>query len=334
MSEASSVALPKAVQIAREALGVKEEYSPDDIKNLPRKEKKALGTALKRSLSESQAKEYKELKTDKERHDWFAVFLSDPEAGSKRGFNRHVAYSDKGTIDDEEWILESTLAGPDWLNSAELAKILVDSKELPEQASKYKCFADKGILEYQVSKSKIRKMLGSKQEGGVEMEQKDISAEEYKAVVDSMELPSSSLTSPAPKKPRKEKEPESEESKQLKVCWKNRSSQLGKLKTTYDRILKESDEYQRNVEKLKAKGYPEQTSAFLAEQGKPLVKALECALDLWKTEAAKSKSQAVAAEQVEADTISLEQEIKAVEGAHDGIKKTHMADVKKLTVAS
>ena len=54
------------------------------------------------------------------------------------------------------------IAGPRYLNSPELAKALIESKELPERDSLFECFKKMGKKEYFVSRCMMEKITGSK----------------------------------------------------------------------------------------------------------------------------------------------------------------------------
>lgn len=44
-----------------------------------------------------------------------------------------------------EWVFETTLAGPDWFNDAELARVVCASGDLESRDSRYPSSANKGI---------------------------------------------------------------------------------------------------------------------------------------------------------------------------------------------
>ena len=56
--------------------------------------------------------------------------------------------------------LETQLAGPSWLNSPELAKLLCESGELEPRENEYKVLRDQGIPQYRVTQKMIQKWSG------------------------------------------------------------------------------------------------------------------------------------------------------------------------------
>eukprot|EP00959_Pyramimonas_sp_CCMP1952_P231532 4839547-Pyramimonas_sp.AAC.1 len=143
---AAAAKVPKSVQIARDALG-KLTRSADDLKKVPPGTLNTLQTTLRKSMSTQDKDKWSTLAPD-ERREWIAQFITDPSACRRSGYTTTKAVDSRMSEDGEEWVLQSTLAGPLWLNDKETAHILCDSGDLESRPSTYPSLAQKGMKEF------------------------------------------------------------------------------------------------------------------------------------------------------------------------------------------
>ena len=324
--------VPKAVQAARDFLG-DSAITGAAIAQLPSKTCNSLGVAFRASLSEPDRIKYSQLTTHESRREWIAQFVGDPNLGKKQGYNTFEALDSRKSIEDEEFLTEEQIASSAWLNSAANAKVLCESGELPSRPSRFKCLADQGVKEYRFTREKMEKMTGWTQKAGVD-NRSDMTKEEYQAVALSItENISNDSTATVKKRkvmPTKTKEAESEDSKRLRAAIALRAGTLRKLKVQNDKVDKELRDSGALVTKLAAKGYPSQMGTFFQSQIDVVAKVCEENVSFYATEMAKPEGRCVNAAELEANTSVIESKLEALDQAFQSLKKSHIADLKKL----
>jgi hypothetical protein len=58
--------------------------------------------------------EFQQIASDKERREWLAEYLVDPTCGSCVGKNWTQRTTNRSSLEDEEWLLKTQLAGPSY----------------------------------------------------------------------------------------------------------------------------------------------------------------------------------------------------------------------------
>ena len=180
---------------------------------LTAKEFNNLGNSFRNSLTPDEKTTHEKVSGDDNRRDWMVRFVLDPYACKLKGTNTHSIANIKRKNDNEQWLMQSQIAGPKFLNSAELAEILCDSGELDSRPNEYKCFRDKNIPQFMFEWSKVNKVLERNDTATVQAET-ELTPEDFAKVRDGMEQ---DVFEKPPKKAKQEKkvkkEPESEEDK-------------------------------------------------------------------------------------------------------------------------
>ena len=244
--------IPKSVVRCRSYLAsIGKPITAETMKLLPQDLQNLAGNLLRSRLNDAQKVKYKALENDHEKRQWLAMFLSDPKVGSKKGFNEHFAFDGVQNQKDEQWLLETQIASPQWLNSPELAKMLCASGELEEQPSQYKVFADMGLKEFKMSAAILRRLTGWQDKAGASSSS-EIGAEEYEQIRDGIKRSMVEGGKPKQKATKKQKKEDTEDDKKLKATLKERGKSLQKLKSVCDKIHRELNEANLNIEKLKA----------------------------------------------------------------------------------
>ena len=226
------LSVPKCVAEARTALGLTD-LKPNLGKNMDKgqlldvvkklkcenlispKTANLIGSTMRQKMGEAAREKYKAIKSDEERKQWIAAFLIDPAFCTNEGFNECSVFSEKTQVDDEVWLTQSQLQGPEWLNDAHHAKILIDSSSLEERPHEWAVLAEANVKQYKFFKSVLRRATGEREASGVRSTS-ELSAAEATEVKTGLELAGSNIagtpmkkqrTKPA-QKPKVEKTPE------------------------------------------------------------------------------------------------------------------------------
>ena len=77
--------------------------------------------------------------------------------------------------------------------------MLIDSGALPCRPHEIKVLADAGVVQYMITESAVARTTGKKDEAGVKMEA-ELTADEAREVMDSIDAANPSTAAPAPKK--------------------------------------------------------------------------------------------------------------------------------------
>lgn len=194
VKKCASKKLPEPVVQAREQLGGHEITAGNIKAMVDPKTYAAKLTSACRSSPEQQ-KQYKLLKTDDERRQARAAFVIDPQECKGLGVNSMTVVNSSKDHED------GCLASPDYLNDPELARAIIESKELPERDNEYQGFQKTGIKQYWFPMKYMAKQTGTEEKAKVEI-QCNVTKEEYTQVSDAMrnlqdEAPSERLGSTA-----------------------------------------------------------------------------------------------------------------------------------------
>ena len=160
--------------------------------------------------------------------------------------------------------MESQLAGPQWLNSAELAKALCESGELDSRENEFKCFRDKGLPQYRMTRKMLDKWSSKSSHAEISMSS-SLTKEEYAEVAEAMQ---SADKEPPRKKVKVEKTPklETPEKKEMKELQAAVRWGLRKLKASFDRLGKAQDDSKKMIPQVKGKGFPQELCDHFASK--------------------------------------------------------------------
>ena len=323
----SAQKIPKSIEKCREFLLAQgHQITAESVSTLPHALANPVTTLLRARLTGDQKVEYKALKDDSSKRDWLAQFIADPKVpGAKRGFNTHTAINSQEGLVQAEWLLESQIGGPKWLNDMALASELCRSGELDDQPSRFKCLAEKGVKEYRWSRSIQRKLTGWKDEAGCE-HSAEINAPEFEQVRDAIK--STLKDGPIKKKPKKEPAVESVADKDLKNAVKQRNASLKAMKSLCDKIVNQLNNSKNDTSKLEGKGYPPQMREFLEGLMEDMMTKTNAVLTKYGQEVAfVDKS---SAETVNESTQDIEKSTATLDADFQKLKKAHLVDLKKL----
>jgi hypothetical protein len=135
------------LQEALKALNGDREVSAHDITTMADKTLRNRATnAMVRTLSTDQKSSYSKCANDKERHQWVAEYLLDPQKVKCEGA---TSVSRTSTTTDKEvtiWITEAELGGPSYLNNTEHAALAITS--LDNRPHEVGALAAAGVKQY------------------------------------------------------------------------------------------------------------------------------------------------------------------------------------------
>ena len=138
----------KELEDALKALNGDRVVNAEDITNCPDKGlRNRATTAMVRTLSVEQKVSYSRCQSDRERHQWVAEYLLDPQKVKCEGatsVSRSSTTTDKAVT---VWITEEELAGPTHLNSKDNAAIAVTT--LVSRPHEIAALAAAGVKQYQ-----------------------------------------------------------------------------------------------------------------------------------------------------------------------------------------
>jgi hypothetical protein len=96
----------------------------EDIKDWSNNKCNGLFNALRSNLTNDPDKR------DRDRRVWLGRFIVDPKSGGCKCLSTTTIYNTKSVDETEQWLHESEIAGPNYLNNKEMAKMLCTSGEL------------------------------------------------------------------------------------------------------------------------------------------------------------------------------------------------------------
>ena len=214
------------------------------------------------------------------------------------------------------------------MNCPILAKLLVDSKELDEQDSKFACFRAKGIKEYWLTEEKLKKFRESLEEAGVESTV-ELTAKEATTVREGMV---DSLSKPA-KKPRTSKgsnvKEESPEQKELRTALALKGTALRKLKAFFEKGRTELTRHRAMLPLVLQKSYPAEMVAFMKAKLDFIDENVEAAATFFASEVI--KPEVTDTEAATASTTLFDTKLKDLEKIVTGAKEGVFFDLKNLS---
>ena len=318
--------VPKAVQAIRGLMG-DTEITADSLKStLSAAAYNNLCNNFRNQLTTEHKADYEKVGVVEARS-WIAQFVLDPELCKCQGYNRTEV--SKGTVqkDLSAWIYESQLAGPEYLNSAEMARDLVESKELDDMESPFKMLRVKGHKLYYFTKEMLIQFKKNVEVAGVEA-RVDVTADEYQKVRDDMV---DAVSKPVTKKPRvgtKEKVEETAEQKEMKAAGQVQQIALRKLKAQYEKVRRELAAAKELLPTIKAKEYPEEMIAFMLAKIETAGESTEHVAKFYGTEI--TREQSVPLEEVKERTRMVEKKTRDLDVMLKEMQKGTIVDLKNL----
>eukprot|EP00959_Pyramimonas_sp_CCMP1952_P034877 730512-Pyramimonas_sp.AAC.1 len=88
-----------------------------------------------RSKDPTSFAEYGKCKSDEERHEWLARFVIDPRSGGCKAYSTTTVQKGRSDESTTSWCTISQLAGPEWFNDLQHAKLVAESGELKSRPS-------------------------------------------------------------------------------------------------------------------------------------------------------------------------------------------------------
>ena len=324
---------PKPILAARDFLDGKAlDVTAEALKKLPTKIAGSLAATFRRSLTDEQQTQYKDLSSDTERRHWMSQFVGDHTIGKKRGYDSYAARDSAENKEQAEWLMESQLASAEHLNDVELAKTLCNSGELQSRLSKYKSFAAQGVYEYRFSKETYERTTGWKSEAKLE-NTSDLAAGEFQAVASAMQANIDDAGVAQKRKkisPTKAKEPETKESKELREAIGVRAISLRKLKAITEKVDKECIAGVSKLPQLKTKGYPNEMIEFYKQKICAVAESCEDAIKAFAEFASQPEGRCTMVAEVQGSSKDIDARTTLLDTAFTQLKKQHLNDLKKL----
>ena len=323
-------------------------FEAADVMKLPQKQRNAVYSCLNTTLKAhfpNRFDDYAKMEWEKKR-EWLAAFVVDPASGGSVVINttsREIENTRKGA---ENWLTQTQLEGPGYLNSKELAAIAIESCESrPHDTSE--ALRKAGVLEYKwtVNSREVRQSLKRKVavETTAQLEAGDVGGvnatlEDFMAVSPKEENKRASASGrprgkgtghpngEQPKPPSLPKELSAEE-KALVEAQEELDAKLKSTKLFYDKIKRELATVKVVEETLKRKSWLSDGLAFLQAAVETQQASAEALFELWAR--LKSTSLADVAAKTDATTQLIVLKEKT-EKAYDKFKKEVLADFLKL----
>jgi len=326
MAKADGGKVPKAVCRARETLGqLGLDITGGNLKKLPKDDLNKLATSFRAALADEARSGYKQLQSDAERRDWLAQYILDPEIAACRGFNSTSSFTAQSKKGSSKWLTEAQIST--LLSDPSSAAILCESGDLESRPHEYPSLAAKGVKQYYYTADEDIAEAGVKDEAGVAAEA-DMTPKQFAEVKDHM---CNNFGKAGKRKTSKPKVQESESAKRLKAVALARSSSLRKLKALSDKMHNDLAAAEKDIPKLREKGYPEQMQSFLADKVAEAKGWLKDASSVYAQEILKPDSK------TGGDVNSLEEDCKRVDETTQTLdekfqvyKKTAGSDIRKL----
>lgn len=188
---------PKAVQGMQDAIVADgQPITADSIAAQSYDKRKAAFTAFASMLKDSfpsQYQMYKDYKNDRDKREHLARLMVDPMEGGAIVTNNTERSVDNSTQGNEQWLHESQIAGPQFLNDARMAQVLCESGDLQDRPSELPSLAARGFKQYYFSWSLYQNTISKRQIVGASCSG-SVDADQYKEVVDSMVAPINGFT--------------------------------------------------------------------------------------------------------------------------------------------
>ena len=249
---------PKAVLKMRNALGGK----PVTVENMRAavspKEFNAFSNNFRNQLQGQEKVQWQGM-AKPAREQWMAQWVLEPELCKKSGFNKTIASTDNRKTLADQWVLESELGGPRFLNSADHAKKIIESGDLQSRPSRFAALAAAGVCEYLLTTELVEYVKGLRKEAGVECSS-DLKTDEYNYVLEGLD--NSFDKPPRPVKKAKVTKPVEQWQKDLKDLNAKKGLAFRTLKKNMDTVESYVQSLAQIMPKLEQKGYPQALQDF------------------------------------------------------------------------
>ena len=143
--------------------GTRNRYREDHFHGFERARCQALRQGqcqLQNSMKGAPKEKYKSLETDEQRREYVAHYIMAPDVAVNEGFNRTTVKDEEVNESATQFLTESQLAGPQWLNDAAQARILCASNYLDDRPHELPPLAAEGIKQYEFSWAILRRNTG------------------------------------------------------------------------------------------------------------------------------------------------------------------------------
>ena len=323
--------VPKAVQEAREALGMSDmkQLTIEDLFRLDKKQLNNIGNNMRGAFSSDAKALYRKTTDDHERRQWMMQYILDPHATTNKGISTSTTTDGETNKKAGRWMTEAQLAGPDGFNDPAQAKLVCVSGDLEDQEHELPSLAKEGVKQYFFNKQKWIRETGWRKETQVRQEV-DLKPEEAEQVMQSMENGNGQASKRQKTAAKPPKPAETEAEKELKNAKLARTLALRKLKAAADKVLADCPGvWEKEAGKIIAKGYPQALADFYKEQIALLKTTAETAHSTYCSEVVKS-DQSMDAKACQSSTESATKALEALDQEVGEFKKNKGADLKKL----
>ena len=216
------------------------------------KQLNVLASGFRQGMQGKVKEDYKGLTTE-DRRNWLAQYLLDPFTGVSHGFSSTTASDSRYNKAKGSWVTQAQLSGPDWLNSEEHAKTLVEGGNLKSRPHEEPLLAAHGVLQYEYFKTCITKSTGWEKRSGTET-RSELKPEEQQQVANHIEA---SFQEEKPKKKARTEEPKKKEETELEKTTRlvrtKRQAILRKFKFGIDKAFADIASFLADCDKVKAK---------------------------------------------------------------------------------
>jgi hypothetical protein len=319
--------LPKIVQVVRDKMKG-EEINPETLKKfLSKMEFNNLANNYRNAMAPSVKEDYGKLSSDSDRRNWLAQHVLDPKTATCTGFSKTTAFNKTSNDLLAQWLHESQIAGPTYLNDATAAKLVCDSGELQERVSEFAALAAKGYKQFYFSIAMVKNSTGRNEESGVQAAT-ELKDGEYSEVKD--HIANSLGKAVSKKRPIVTKEPESEEKKRRREAMSSRNTAMRKCKALIDKATNEVRSIEIDIPKLKDKGYPAAMADWCAGKIDVMRTRIAVTQTVYNEEVVKVPSGTMSTVEFESDGKKLEVALQILEASFSLWKKEDANEVKKL----
>jgi hypothetical protein len=333
---------PKIIHEVREVLAGKGvEASGANLKaHLTPEQLSKLSNRFRQVVAQNEPKqmEYKALSSDAERRDVIAQFLLDPEEFLCKAKNSVEVVNTNNDEAVGEWLYETQVAGPMYLNDADLAREICGGLDKTPGMSRESDNPEArklGKKQFYWVRQQDKHITGVSEKAKVEKET-SISPDQFQEVANSMRVALKVAPKKVSTKVKVEKPVEAPEVLQQKAERKEalalRSTALRKLKMAAEKLRKDVGDAEVLIPKVEAKGYPKEMCTHFYTR-------LQAAKDMVASALARYGHEIIQVEASEVATINanrgeLELTTSDLDGEMINIRKGAIADLRGLTGSS
>ena len=284
--------------------------------------------------------EFRQLENDLQRREWLSEFILDPASGGSLGKNyakRELGNHEKDRV---AWLTESQLAGPKYLNSADLAKIMI--KSLPSMPHENESLRDAGVLVYKyVEKRQDR--IKSTIEGAMVEQSASLTPEQYTEVKEAMtEAAFGSSSSAARGRSGNKRQradpppPETPEKKARRETIEKYRKNIMAMKNLHDKINRDMGEVDVIMARLKGKQWDTAgPRKYLKDEADKVTKQNKILFDRYVAQKdipneASSPGSTIAAEKMETSMVENDGITKTASDAYKNFKDTVLSEFNKI----